>query len=63
MSGTGCNGEDTEWEFWLRDCFLEKRSSGRPIRFEDMIKMAHRQIGLPCNDLHSDELSTLLQER
>jgi hypothetical protein len=26
-----------------------------------MIKTVHRQI--PCNDLHSDELSTLLQER
>jgi hypothetical protein len=42
VSGTGSDGEDTEWEFWLRDCFINK--SG-------------------CNDLHSDELTTLLQAR
>jgi hypothetical protein len=24
VSGTGCDGKDTEWEFWLRDCFIIK---------------------------------------
>jgi hypothetical protein len=24
VSGIGCDGEDTEWELWLRDCFIIK---------------------------------------